>query len=389
MKKVVIIGTAYPYRGGMAAYNERLAEEFQQHGDSVQIYTFTLQYPDIVFPGKTQFSDSPPPLHLDIKQAFSSINPLSWIKAGREIKALKADIVICPFWLPFMSPCFSTMLRLIKQNGHSRILSIIHNAIPHEQRLGDRPLAQLFVNHVDAFIVMSKSVGEDMKQFIKDQKVRFIPHPVYDNYGEILDKSTARNWLKLPVEGKYMLFFGLIRDYKGLDLLIKAMADTRILDRGIQLIIAGEYYGNKAAYEQLIEEQGVRDRLILHTIFIPNEEVKYFFSAADLVVQPYKSATQSGISQLCYHFEKPMVVTNVGGLPEIVQHEQSGYVVAVNETAIADAILAFYDQNKEVAFSEAVKTIKKAYSWDTMVEGTKELLFPEEVAVEDMKVDES
>jgi len=239
--------------------------------------------------------------------------------------------------------------------------------------LGRQQLAQYFVNQVDAFIVMSKSVERDLQQFLKQQPVKYIPHPVYDNYGDPMDKASARTWLNIPTEGEYILFFGFIRDYKGLDLLFRAMADERIQQRGIRLLVAGEYYVGKEKYETLINELGIEDRLILKTDFIPNEEVKYFFSAADLVVQPYKSATQSGISQLCYHFEKPMVVTNVGGLPEIVRHEQGGYVVEVEVVAIADAILAFYEKDKEAEFVSVVKEVKKEFSWDTMINGMKEL----------------
>ncbi len=373
MKKVIIIGTAHPFRGGLASFNQRIAKEFQEQGDEVEIFTFTLQYPSIVFPGKTQYSDGPAPTNLSIQRTFSSINPFTWIKTGRAIKALKPDIVLCRFWLPFMGPCFGTMLRIIKQNKHTKILSLIDNIIPHEQRIGDKQLAQYFVNQVDAFVVMSKSVQRDLQQFLKEQPVKYIPHPVYDNYGDPLEKPVARQWLNIPTAGEYILFFGFIRDYKGLDLLLRAMADERIQQREIQLIVAGEYYGGKEKYETLIKELGIADRLILKTDFIPNEEVKYFFSAADLVVQPYKSATQSGISQLCYHFEKPMVVTNVGGLPEIVRHEQGGYVVPVEVTAIADAILAFYEKGKEADFVSVVKEVKKEFAWDTMINGMKEL----------------
>jgi len=373
MKKVIIIGTAYPFRGGLASFNERIAKEFKVQGDEVEIYTFTLQYPSIVFPGKTQYSDGPAPTELSIQRTFSSINPLTWIKTGRAIKALKPDIVLCRFWLPFMGPCFGTMLRIIKNNKHTKVISLIDNIIPHEQRIGDQQLAQYFVNQVDAFVVMSKSVQRDLQQFLKKQPVKYIPHPVYDNYGDPIDKASARTWLDIPTKGEYILFFGFIRDYKGLDLLLRAMADERIQQRGIQLIIAGEYYGGKGKYEALIKELDIEDRLILKTDFIPNEEVKYFFSAADVVVQPYKSATQSGISQLCYHFEKPMVVTNVGGLPEIVKHEKGGYVVEVDVVAIADAILAFYEKEKEAEFVAVVKEVKKEFTWDTMINGMKEL----------------
>ena len=373
MKKVVIIGTAYPFRGGLASFNERIAKEFQVQGDEVEIYTFTLQYPSIVFPGKTQYSDGPAPTNLSIQRTFSSINPLTWIKTGRAIKALKPDIVLCRFWLPFMGPCFGTMLRIIKNNQHTKIISLIDNIIPHEQRIGDQQLAQYFVNQVDAFVVMSKSVQRDLQQFLRKQPVKYIPHPVYDNYGDPMDKVSARTWLNIPTKGEYILFFGFIRDYKGLDLLLRAMTDKRIQQRGIQLIVAGEYYGGKEKYEALIKELGIEDRLILKTDFIPNEEVKYFFSAADLVVQPYKSATQSGISQLGYHFEKPMVVTNVGGLPEIVRHEKGGYVVEVEVAAIANAILASYEKEKEAEFVSVVKEVKKEFTWDTLINGMKEL----------------
>lgn len=376
--KIVIIGTAYPFRGGIASFNERLAEEFQKQGDFVQIFTFTLQYPNLVFPGKTQYSDSPPPSHLEIQESFSSINPISWWRAGKQIQALEPDLVISKFWLPFMGPCLGTILKLAKQNKHTKVLSIIDNIIPHEKRIGDTRLAQYFVNQVDAFIVMSRSVERDMTKFTKEQPVKYIPHPIYDNYGDPMEKAVARQWLQISEQEKYILFFGFIRDYKGLDLLIRAMADERIRQRKIRLIVAGEYYGNREKYEDLINSLNVEEHLILRTDFIPNEEVKYYFSAADLVVQPYKSATQSGISQLCYHFEKPMVVTNVGGLPEIVKHGKAGYVVEVKVEAIADAILDYYDNGKEQTFVEVVKEVKKEFAWDTMVNGAKEMLFEDQ-----------
>ena len=380
MRKIIIIGPAHPLRGGLASYNERLAQEFQNRGDEVKIYTFSLQYPNFLFPGKTQYSTDPAPANLNIKVAINSVNPLNWISVGNEISKLKPDLVICKFWLPFMGPCFGTILKQIKKNGHTKVVSIIDNIIPHEKRIGDRQLAQYFVNTVDAFIVMSRSVGNDMRQFTKDKPVQYIPHPIYDNYGTLLTREDALAHLSLPDQDRYILFFGFIRDYKGLDLLIKAMNDERIRAMNLKLIIAGEYYGNQQFYEDLIQSEKVADQIILKTSFISNQEVRYYFCAADLVVQPYKSATQSGISQLAYHFEKPMLVTKVGGLPEIVQHGKAGYVVEVDNKAITEAILDFYHKKKEKEFVSEVIKNKKRFSWNNMAEGVLDIVFKTAIA---------
>lgn len=372
--KIVIIGTAHPLRGGLAAYNERLAYAFQEAGEEVEIYSFSLQYPGFLFPGKTQYTEEPAPKDLKIRTRINSVNPFNWLSVGNEISKLKPDIVIVKFWLPFMGPCFGTILRRIKKNKHSRVVSIIDNIIPHEKRFGDRPFAKYFVKPVDAFVVMSRSVEEDMKKFVRaDQPVRFIPHPIYDNYGLPIAKDESRKKLGLDSDGKYLLFFGFIRDYKGLDLLLDAMADERIRKMGIKAIVAGEYYSDSKPYEEQIERLGIKDLLILHTDFIPDSEVGPYFGAADMVVQPYKTATQSGISQMAYHFEKPMLVTNVGGLPEIVPNGKAGYVTEPNAKEIADAIVDFYENNRKESFEQFVKEEKKKFSWDTMVNGIKEL----------------
>ncbi len=371
---IAIIGTAYPFRGGLASFNERLATEFQTQGDAVQIYTFTLQYPSLVFPGKTQYSDSPAPTNLSIQATINSINPISWWRTGKLIGESNPDLVICPYWLPFMSPALGTILKGIRKRSNCKILSLVHNMIPHEPRIGDKRLSQYFVNQVDAFVTLSKSVKEDVQQFAQNQPIAYISHPIYDNYGKLESKHISRTHLSLPPDGKYILFFGFIRKYKGLDLLIKAMANPIIKDQNIKLIIAGEYYGDQPFYENLMREMGVEAAIIKRTEFIPNEEVRYYFSAADLVVQPYRTATQSGISQLCYHFEKPMVVTDVGGLSEIVPNGKAGYVVKVEETAIAQAILTFYKENKEHEFKENIQALKKQFGWDKMVAGMKKLI---------------
>jgi glycosyltransferase involved in cell wall biosynthesis len=369
--KITIIGPAHPLRGGLASYNERIAKAFQDEGHEVNVVTFSMQYPNFLFPGKTQYSADAKPADLDISVEINSVNPLNWWKVGRKIKKQKPDLVVCKFWLPFMGPCFGTILRIIKSNGHTKVASIIDNIIPHESRPGDRIFSNYFVGAVDGFIVMSKSVGEDMRKFTTDKPVEFIPHPIYDNYGERLPKKEARQYLDLNESGKYILFFGFIRKYKGLDLLLEAMADKRIQDLEIKAIIAGEYYDEQQQYLDIIEKYNLQKHIILKDDFIANDEVRYYFGASDVVVQPYKTATQSGISQLAFHFEKPMIVTNVGGLPEIVTDSVSGFVTEVNSNDIAEAILKYYIENKEAEFIEAVIEKKKEFSWKRMTDGVK------------------
>jgi glycosyltransferase involved in cell wall biosynthesis len=373
---IVILGTAYPLRGGLAAFNERLARAFQERGYRVTIVTFSLQYPGFLFPGDTQYDTGPAPPDLHIEIRLNSVNPLSWIRVGRYLRQLRPDLIIAKFWLPFMGPALGTVLRIAKGNGHTRTLSIIDNIIPHEHRPGDRPLARYFANQIDAFIVMSRSVEQDMAGFVTDQPVVYSPHPIYDNFGEKVAKAEARRELGIDPAVPLVLFFGFIRDYKGLDLLLRAMADKHIEARGIQLLVAGEYYGNREKYEALIEELGIRDRLHLHTDFIPNDRVRYYFGAADLVAQPYKTATQSGISQMAYHFEKPMVVTRVGGLPEIVPHGEAGYVVDTEPRAIAAAIVDYFDRDQTALFTAGLLKNKQKYSWDVMLDEVERLAFP-------------
>lgn len=336
--------------------------ELQKQHDVV-IYSFSLQYPSILFPGKNQFTDEPAPKGLHIKSVINSINPINWLITGQKIQREKPDLIIVRYWLPFMGPSFGTILRMARGNKRTKVISILDNVIPHEKRLGDTIFTKYFLKPVDGFISMSHEVLKDLLKFEKSKPAVYSPHPVYDNYGDLLPKAIAQKQLGLTTNHKYLLFFGFIRKYKGLDILLQAMADERIKAAGIRLIIAGEYYGDQAYYEELIDKLGIREQLHLFTDFIPNEEVKYYFSAADCVVQPYRSATQSGISQIAYHFEKPMIVTNVGGLPEIVPDGKVGYVTEVSAEAIADAILKFYSQGDEARFSASLKEEKQKYSW--------------------------
>ncbi|MGN6475716.1 MAG: glycosyltransferase [Flavipsychrobacter sp.] len=363
---ITIIGSAHPLRGGgIATFNERMAEVLQQQGHHVIIYSFSLQYPSFLFPGKSQFTDEPAPKGLDIRSAINSINPFNWISIGNRIKNERPDLVIIRYWLPFMGPCFGTILRRIKKNKHTKIVAITDNVIPHEARPGDMAFTKYFLKSPDGFLAMSRDVLKDLKNFTAKPSV-FSPHPVYDNYGDAVSKATARERLGLNLTDKYILFFGFIRKYKGLDILLEAMRDAHIRTAGIKLIVAGEFYDDRATYDQQIAEYGIADSVKLFTEFIPNEEIKYYFSATDLVVQPYRTATQSGITQVAYHFEKPMVVTNVGGLAEVVPDGRVGFVTQPDPTEIATAIVRFFEEGIP-NLQENIQAEKQKYSWDTFL----------------------
>ena len=371
--KIIIVGTAYPYRGGLSAFNERLAYEYRNRGDEVEIYTFTLQYPSFLFPGKTQYSDEPAPDGLLIHRRINSINPFNWFSVGREIAKKRPDVLITKYWLPFMAPCLGTIERCVRRNGHTRIISILDNIIPHEHRIGDRLFSRYFVRSTDAFVAMSRSVLDDLGLFDTDKPRRFCPHPLYDHYGALVSKDEARQTLHLDANARYVLFFGFIRGYKGLDLLLDAMADPRLKAMDVRLIIAGEYYGDPKPYQEQIARLQLTDRTVQCTDFIPDSKVNNYFRACDIVAQPYKSATQSGVTQIAFHFEKPMLVTNVGGLAEIVPDGKVGYVVEPDAHQIADALVRYYEEDREAPFTDGVRQEKQKYLWSNMTDAIDQL----------------
>lgn len=366
MSKVVIIGPAHPLRGGLATFNQRLAKEFIEQGNDCSIYSFSLQYPSFLFPGKTQYSDDPAPENLKINNVINSINPFNWIKIGNRLKKEKPDVIIVRFWIPFMGPALGTILRRVRKNKHTKIICIADNIIPHEKRFGDRSFTKYFLKSCNAFITMSEKVMDDLRLFQKTKPAQLVSHPLYDNFGAIISKADARKHLGLSENEKIILFFGFIRKYKGLDLLFEAMADERMKQSGIKLLVAGEFYEDEKAYKEQIEKLGIKDQLILKTDFIPDSKVKYYLCAADAVIQPYRNATQSGVTPLAYHFEKPMVVTNVGGLPSLVPDGKVGLVVEPNPTAIAEGIIKFY-QSGEQYFISHLRTEKQKYSWQNLI----------------------
>ncbi len=362
--KIALLGTAYPYRGGLANLNERLSLQFQNEGNEMEIITFTLQYPNFLFPGKTQYSDSPAPKNLKITRMVSSVNPFNWVSVGLKIKKLAPDYLVIPFWLPFMSPCFGTIARIARSNKHTRVVSIVHNIIPHEKRIGDKMFASYFVGSTDGFVTMSKSVLADLDLFDATKPKKFCRHPLYDNFGLSVSREEAARKLNLDLDFSYLLFFGLIRDYKGLDWMLKAFADSRIDKSKVKLLVAGEFYNNGEQYKAIEKELKLNGAVVWNTDFVPDEEVRYYFSLADLVVQPYKSATQSGVTQVAYHFEKPMLVTNVGGLAENVPNGKVGYVVEADPMSVADAVVHFLNERPD--FTEGIQDEKKKYSWTNL-----------------------
>lgn len=366
-KTVVIIGPAHPLRGGLASFDERLAREFSIAGWQAQIYTFSLQYPGFLFPGTTQYSSEPPPDDIDIKVCINSVNPVNWLIIGKKLQRLSPDLIVVRYWLPFMGPCLGTLLRFVKKNKHTRIVCIADNVIPHEKRPGDTLFTRYFLKPVDAFMTMSEKVRLDLEKFEAGKPATYVPHPIYDNFGEKVSKEAARAKLGLRQEDKIVLFFGFIRKYKGLDILLDALKilKERAIQQGrtsVCLLVAGEFYEEEAPYLDQVRKNGIADEVILHTHFIPDSEVKYYLCASDAVVQPYRSATQSGVTPLAYHFEIPMIVTDVGSLTAMVVDGKTGLVAQPDAHSIAEKIEQFFIKGSDY-FLPALQEEKKKYTW--------------------------
>lgn len=366
MAKVFIIGPAYPLRGGLATFDELFCKAFNEQGHDCEIISYSLQYPNFLFPGSTQFDTSGnAPKHIKIHTLINSVNPLSWIKTAKFIKKQKPDFVVFRFWIPFMGPALGSIARMIRKSG-IKVLAITDNVIPHETRPGDVAFAKYFINACHGFVTMSKAVMKDLEKFTDTTHKKYLLHPLYTSFGEKLDKLDARKALGLPDDKQLVLFFGLIRNYKGLDMLLDAMNELKS-NPNINLVIAGEFYEDKQPYLDLIKQYGIENQVILHGKFIANEDVKLYFSATDLVALPYRSATQSGVTQVSFHFEVPTLVTKVGGLGEIIPDKVAGYVVESNGKAIAEGIKDYFDNNRMPSFTEGMKKEKQKYDWKIFV----------------------
>ena len=374
-KHIVIVGPAHPLRGGLATYNERLARELMLK-NHVTLLTFSLQYPNFLFPGQSQFSDDLKPEDLSIDIALNSINPLNWFLVGRKYKKIKPDIIIFRYWMPFFGPCFGTFARIVKSNHHTQIIAITDNIIPHEKRFFDTPFSKYFLPVLDGAVAMSRKVLGDLQNFPISKPVKktgYHAHPLYDNFGRSVSKSEACESLGLDENKRYILFFGFIRNYKGLDILLEAMSLLPESLKDVNLLVAGEYYEDSAPYDEIIAQKQLENRIELHTKFIPNDEVRLYFSAADIVAQPYRNATQSGVSQVAYHFETPMIITNVGGLSELVPHGEAGWVCEPMAKSLAAAIVSMYVPKRLDHIRNSLKELKKQFSWPSMVKALEEV----------------
>ena len=368
--KIILLGPAHPYRGGLASIMETMAREWQSRGHEVRIYTFTVQYPSLLFPGKTQYVTTPAPEDLHIERVMNTVNPLNWLSLGLRLRRECPDMVVMKYWTPFMAPCFGTIARIARSNGVTKFVCQIDNVEPHEHHIIDRPCNHYYLGAVDGFVYMSEQVHGELKAYTAAPAL-FSPHPMFENFGKAVERDEACRRIGIDPAQRYTLFFGLIRDYKGLDLLLKAWA--KWLPEGRKLLIAGEFYASREKYISLIEQLGLQDRVVLHDRFIADEDVKYYFSAADALVLPYRTATQSGVTQIAYNFSLPMIVTRVGGLPEIVPDGRVGLVCEADAESIKEALQALYDGDRLQIFKENFAQERKRFSWAAMCDRLEEV----------------
>ena len=368
---ILIVGTAFPLRGGIAHYNALLAQALARR-HTVDTITFKRQYPSLLFPGSSQVetgSDIPAD---PAPQLIDSINPWNWLSVGRLIRSRAPDLIIMKYWLPFFGPCFGTLARQAKRGTGTRVLYICDNVIPHEHRPGDAALTRYAFRAADCFIVQSDAVEQDLLRFRPDARYRKVPHPVYSLFGTPLDRNEARRILGIQEE-KVLLFFGYVRAYKGLGVLLDAFRIVRER-HAARLLVVGEFYEGEEKYREQIRSLGIGDAVTIHADYVPNDRVGLWFSAADAAVLPYLSATQSGIVQIAYNFDTPVIATAVGGLTEVVKERTTGLLVPPgNPQALAAAIDTFYQEGNAAAYSNAVREEKKHYTWDALVSAIEDL----------------
>ncbi len=373
--KIVIVGTAYPLRGGIAHYNALLAQHLSVR-HTVETITFKRQYPSFLFPGRTQDESGEPPSVQAAPQLVDSINPLNWLRIGRLVARKKADLLIMKYWLPFFGPCFGTIASAARRAG-TKVLFICDNVIPHERRPGDVLFTNYAFNRADYFLVQSDAVERELLKYFPHARYVKVPHPVYENFGRPIAKEEARRRLGLHAE-RVLLYFGYVRAYKGLHLLIDAMKIAGSTLGGadkLTALVVGEFYDGEESYRDHVGRLGLEESVRFVPEYVPNEKVGLYFSAADAVVLPYLSATQSGIAQIAYNFDKPLIVTDVGGLAEVVRDGVTGLVVPpADPQALASAMTAFYQPGNEERLVAGVQEEKKKYSWDRIVTGIEQLV---------------
>lgn len=370
--KITIVGTAYPLRGGIAHYNALLYRELSAHND-VDVVTFTRQYPGFLFPGKTQKEEgTADAFRVPSSVILDSINPFNWVSVGCIIRSRSPDALIFKYWLPFFGPCFGTIARVVKKGTGTKVVFICDNVIPHEGRPGDRLFTRYAFRAADGFIVQSRAVERDLLTLLPGARYEYVPHPVYHGFGSAVSPGEAR--LRLGITAHHvLLFFGYVRKYKGLDVLLEAIALLRgRLD--LALLVVGEFYDDEQKYRDLIRRLGLETVVTVRSDYVPNDEVRYYFSAADAVVLPYTSATQSGIAQIAFNFDLPVIATDVGGLSEVVRDGETGLLVPPNDPrALAGRIFEYFTSVDRARLRLKVREEKGQYSWKNLAAAIERL----------------
>jgi len=381
LRRIALVGPAYPFRGGIAQYLAILYQKLRERGHEILFVSFRKQFPKLLFPGTTQLESSEVRIPVVTVRLFTPWNIWSWWRSARAIREFQPDLVIFKWWMPFFGPGFGTLSRWAKRGSPTKIMYIVDNAIPHEHRIGDKSFTRWAFGPVGYFIAQSRTVWDDMTTLRPDldgTRMRLIPHPIYDCYDAgRWTKETARNELGIS-ESKILLFFGYIRRYKGLRHLIQALPEIGNRFReDYRLLVVGEFYEGRDDMLQLIKELGLNDRILLVDRYVPNEEVELYFRAADVAILPYESATQSGIVQVAYDFDLPVITTNVGGLPEVVTDGETGIIVPpANSAALADAVTRFFQDGLANRFRNNIITQKVRYSWDPMIQAIEQAAGP-------------
>jgi glycosyltransferase involved in cell wall biosynthesis len=372
--RFALVGTAYPQRGGIAHYVALLTQALREAGHEVLVISFSRQYPSFLFPGKSQEETGPETIRVDAEALIDTLNPLSWFRAARRLIAFRPQLVVFKYWMPFFAPAYGTIARRLRR-ARIRTCFLLDNVIPHERRPGDLALTRYALGPVDAFLAQSRSVADELRRFRPEAPLWQVPHPVYSIFGSAPDRAKARERLGVRAR-EVALFFGFIRRYKGLLTLLEAVARIPA-ERDFQLLVGGEFYEDPGPYRTAIDELGLTDRVVLHDRYVPNEEVGDFFAAANVVVLPYLSATQSGIVQIAFQYDRPVLTTRVGGLPEVVEEGVVGDLVAPGDPeALAEALLAYFEEGREARYSPRVAEAKERYSWGRLVEALEEAAAP-------------
>jgi glycosyltransferase involved in cell wall biosynthesis len=362
--KISILSAFYPFRGGIAQFSANLYRALEKKHE-VKAHTFKRQYPSFLFPGKTQYTtEEDKPDKISATRLLDTINPWSYLRTSKAVNQNNPEIFITNYWMTFFALAMGSVTKRVKKDVKK--ITILHNLIPHEKRFFDTIANRFFLKSNDGYVVMSDVVLKDLLSMKPDANYLRIDHPVYDHFGDKLDQTEAQTKLGIDSSKRTILFFGIIRDYKGLDLLLHAM---NLLDESYQLVIAGEVYGSFDKYQQIITNSSAKKRVFVFDKYIGDSEVPTFFSAADVCILPYRTATQSGITSIAFHFDLPLIATDVGGLKETIHHMKTGIIVntpSVEE--IATAIQQYFSQNNKAVFSEHIRNEKAKRSWDNFAD---------------------